>query len=209
MYKVFFNDRVIYLNDHCDGQLRATCDFVWEYTDFRDLKIQLNHFLSNYRLRSGCFYYKKKGTLFSKFLSLFDIVEAAGGLVRNQEQDVLVIRRFERWDLPKGHVEKREDIQHAAVREVTEECGLQDVKILRSLPTTYHCYEMNFKKVMKRTYWFEMICEKDEILIPQTEEGITEVRWFKPNELEEVTKSTYSSLIDIFKCVKIDTNEAI
>ena len=44
------------------------------------------------------------------------------------------------WDLPKGKVEKSEDIEQAAVREVQEECGLVDVRLVAPLTSTWHTY---------------------------------------------------------------------
>ena len=38
-----------------------------------------------------------------------------------------------------------------------------------------------------------------ERLIPQTEEGITEVKWIEPNDLAEVLENTYESIRDVFR----------
>jgi len=45
-------------------------------------------------------------------------VIAAGGLVTNEIDEILVINRLDKWDLPKGKVEPEEPIKLAAVREV-------------------------------------------------------------------------------------------
>ncbi|MDB4195885.1 NUDIX domain-containing protein, partial [Flavobacteriales bacterium] len=59
----------------------------------------------------------------------FRIVEAGGGLVVNEKDEVLFIFRKGKWDIPKGKLEKREKIKHGAIREVEEECGITDPKI--------------------------------------------------------------------------------
>ncbi len=41
----------------------------------------------------------------------------------------------------------------------------------------------------------------NEILKPQTEEGITEVKWLDINKLNEVISNTHDSLIEIFEYV--------
>ena len=46
---------------------------------------------------------------------------AAGGLVFNAHEELLMIERWDRWDLPKGKVEKGESLPDAAWREVEEE----------------------------------------------------------------------------------------
>ena len=44
----------------------------------------------------------------AKICSLYSVVEAAGGVVVNQEKHVLWIYRLGKWDLPKGKLEKSE-----------------------------------------------------------------------------------------------------
>ncbi|MBK8341799.1 MAG: NUDIX domain-containing protein [Flavobacteriales bacterium] len=58
-------------------------------------------------------------------------VLAAGGAVTDERGRLLAIHRLGRWDLPKGKVDRGESVSTAAVREVQEECGLQEVSIER------------------------------------------------------------------------------
>ena len=57
------------------------------------------------------------------------MVEAAGGLVYNKEDELLMIFRNGKWDLPKGKKEKGEEIESCAKREVQEECGVRNLEI--------------------------------------------------------------------------------
>lgn len=126
-------------------------------------------------------------------------ISAAGGLVTDRKGRFLFIRRFGRWDLPKGAIEKNESAAQAAVREVEEETGLGQLEIRKELPETFHLYrsphirsENNW--VLKKTSWFEMFHHGNGITVPQTEEDIEAARWFEPEELDEVFVSTYASL---------------
>jgi ADP-ribose pyrophosphatase YjhB (NUDIX family) len=129
----------------------------------------------------------------------FKYVEAAGGIVTNSKDEVLVMKRLGVWDLPKGKLEQNESFQQAAVREVCEECGLSHVKIKNPLLSTYHTYKIKDKKFLKKTYWFSMYYDGNEKLVPQTEEDIEEVRWIKKSELGEIMKNTYASIVDVLQ----------
>ncbi|MBC8510392.1 MAG: NUDIX domain-containing protein, partial [Cryomorphaceae bacterium] len=90
------------------------------------------------------------------FCADYSLIEAAGGLVYNDECQLLMIFRNNKWDLPKGKLEQNENIKECAIREVQEECGILGLSILNTLQDTYHTYEINGKKILKRTYWFAM-----------------------------------------------------
>jgi len=134
------------------------------------------------------------------FNSLFTRIEAAGGIVRNPNNDCLFIKRLGRWDLPKGKLHKKESAEKGAIREVMEETGITDLRITKKLPSTFHIYtDRKGKEVLKETFWFEMTCERNQILIPQTEEDITEVRWFSADELFIPLHDTYASLKNLLE----------
>ena len=117
------------------------------------------------------------------------LIEAAGGLVK-KEESYLWIYRNNKWDLPKGKVEKNESVKSAAIREVVEECGLDgSLTIVNPLYTSFHIYKEPKKKILKRTHWYLMNYLGDDKLVPQLEEGITKVVW--ANKLES---NHYASL---------------
>jgi 8-oxo-dGTP pyrophosphatase MutT (NUDIX family) len=117
-------------------------------------------------------------SLWKDFNSLFKNIDAAGGLVTNSDNAVLMIYRNETWDLPKGKLEKGEQIAEAALREVEEECGITDLKLAEPIMRTYHTYPLKDEVVLKCTHWFRMMSEQKDF-VPQLEEGITKVEWKK------------------------------
>ncbi|MCP4520426.1 MAG: NUDIX domain-containing protein [Cytophagales bacterium] len=123
------------------------------------------------------------------------LVEAAGGIVK-KEKEILLIKRFGLWDIPKGHIEKGENKKVAAVREVEEECGVK-AKIKTHIVTTYHTYPLRKtgKYALKKTYWYEMKCLDDKTLVPQTEEGIEEVKWMTKRKAFFAMENSYHSLL--------------
>src|SRR5690606_35875177 len=129
------------------------------------------------------------------------IIEAAGGIVSNNEQEILFIRRLGKWDLPKGKMEKGESREESAVREIEEETGLKDVELVRFINTTYHInVERNGEKILKCTHWFEMNLDGEDTSKPQTEEGITEVAWKNYSQIKnEVFPNTFKNIKLIIK----------
>lgn len=125
-------------------------------------------------------------------------VEAAGGLVENTRGEILLMRRRGWWDLPKGHIEKRETHEQAALREVEEETGLHEVQIIQPLGTTQHFYHIAGRWEMKRTWWYRMRRYGDETPVPQTEEDITEIVWMKGPELWKAVSSSYGTIREVF-----------
>ncbi|MDW7690970.1 NUDIX domain-containing protein [Flammeovirgaceae bacterium SG7u.111] len=131
----------------------------------------------------------------------FKLIEAAGGIAK-KEGKLLFIKRLGKWDLPKGKLEKGEQKDEAALREVEEECGVK-VKLEREIGTTWHTYVHKGKHVLKCTYWYEMACTDDSQLTPQLDEAIEEAVWFSPSEVEEIAlKNTYRSIQDIYEQYK-------
>lgn len=133
-----------------------------------------------------------------KFCSGFTNIEAAGGLVENAEGEILLMRRRGWWDLPKGHVEKGETHEQAALREVEEETGLTPVSILAPLGTTQHFYNNGGRWEMKRTWWYRMRFDGCDAPVPQSEEDITEVRWMKGAELWRAVSNSYGTIREVF-----------
>ena len=125
------------------------------------------------------------------------LIEAAGGLVINENGEYLFIYRNNKWDLPKGKIEKEEKIKAAAVREVEEECGIKVNKLDDKICKTYHVYMTRGEVVLKKTHWFNMRCKGQEKLKPQKEEGITDARWFEKDHIEPIIANTFPSIIDV------------
>jgi 8-oxo-dGTP pyrophosphatase MutT (NUDIX family) len=109
----------------------------------------------------------------------------------------LFIFRFGKWDLPKGKIDGKESPEEAAIREVKEETGLSDIRILGPLPSTYHIFQGKVNLILKRTWWFEMEAGSNQRLIPQTEEDISEVKWVARGLQKDVLENTYGSIKEL------------
>lgn len=140
--------------------------------------------------------------LFAEFGAQFVPVEAAGGLVSSPRGEVLMIFRNGRWDLPKGKLEPEEQIAQCAVREVEEECGITGLELGRLLTRTYHLYGLGERWALKRTTWYAMANDGVGEPVPQTEEGITEIRWIAPDNLCAYMENTYATIRDVFAAAK-------
>ena len=134
-------------------------------------------------------------TLSAALCQTFVMAPAAGGVVVHDGQ-FAAIERHGIPDLPKGHVEEGEDILAAAVREVEEETGLRELKVLRQLPSSWHCYLYEDEWRLKQTSWFLMETPDDSHVQPQQEEGITEVVFLGASDLEWFLENTFRSLAD-------------
>lgn len=126
-------------------------------------------------------------------------MEAGGGLVKNDSSEYLFIYRRGKWDLPKGKKDGNETPKETALREVREECGLSDLKIIQKLPETYHSYPEKGKNILKHTRWFLMETQQKEVIL-QYEEDIEDYRWLRKEEIFPFVKGKmYVSLIDMLK----------
>ena len=141
--------------------------------------------------------------MWEDFCSRYKSIEAAGGVVTNLAKEVLWIRRNEKWDLPKGKVEKDEEIEDAAVREVEGECALNSIVRGDLLGVTYHTYTFKGENVLKKSYWFAMVCETEQNLAPQEEEGITAVVWANTEMHRSYSLDTYTSIAELLKLEKV------
>jgi len=137
--------------------------------------------------------------VFKSFISNIRIIKAAGGLVKNGEGQYLFIHRLGKWDLPKGKVEEDEKMKEAALREVEEECGIKINYLGKKIETTYHCYTMRGKFVLKQTKWYEMGVNKIPKLTPQLEEDIDQAIWVKKANLDKIKNDTYPLILDVIQ----------
>jgi 8-oxo-dGTP pyrophosphatase MutT (NUDIX family) len=141
--------------------------------------------------------------MYKEFCKHFELIDAAGGLVQNADSEVLLIKRNDLWDLPKGKAIEGETPEFTALREVAEECGISKIEIENPLIKTYHTYQEDNKNILKRTSWYKMIFSGDEQTTPQLIENITEVRWVNVVELPVYIENTYSSIRDVFQSAEL------
>jgi 8-oxo-dGTP pyrophosphatase MutT (NUDIX family) len=139
--------------------------------------------------------------VFSNLFQSYQRIDAAGGIVQKGNL-FLIIRRLGKWDIPKGKMDEGETPEETAVREIEEECGIHNLRIVSKLTETFHTYEFNGQDVLKRTYWYLLEYSGDEHLVPQLEEHITDVRWVTRDDLSEIRKDTFGSIIDVLDALE-------
>ena len=126
---------------------------------------------------------------------------AAGGLVTNDKNELLMIFRRGKWDLPKGKLDEGESLEACALREVQEETGVKNLELKNRVGITYHEYFDKYSKtdVIKETHWFAMHTNNASKLIPQTDEDIEYIIWADKIALEECLKNTYPNIKEIIE----------
>lgn len=138
---------------------------------------------------------KTKSFLFS----LYELWKAAGGLVVNQQQEVLLIFRRGKWDLPKGKLDNGESIEACAIREVSEETGLRSLQLQHQIGETFHTYSQNGRPILKQTFWYHMLFTGTELTVPQIEEDILDIQWIQPTHLSRYLKYSYQNIAAVFR----------
>ena len=133
---------------------------------------------------------------FDRFLAEFKYVEAAGGVVKNERGEVLMIYRRNRWDLPKGHIDTGEDALTAAKREVEEETGVSGLKFVSELCNTLHAYNVYGEWELKCTYWFAFDAQS-AVTTAQTEEDIESAVWCNPAEVDSNLEESYPAIKEV------------
>lgn len=128
------------------------------------------------------------------FISYCTLIEASGGLVKNEKDEYLLIFRKGKWDLPKGKLEYDETPEQGGLREVEEECGVSGLEIIKPLEKTFHTYASKNKRILKKTNWYLMQTHH-QVLVPQTEEDIEAAVWMSRTQINDtVYKNTYASI---------------
>lgn len=197
MYKVFVNDKPFFLTNEIvketDFQL-----FLLESTDIK--KLVINMF--NNKIKKCYLYYPDEKIILKKLKEKIPMQRAGGGLVYNKKGEVLFIFRNGKWDLPKGGKEKREKMKLAAIREVEEETGVNQLTVTKKLQKTYHIFKRNGIYKLKITQWYEMRTEFEGTPVAQAEEGIEKVAWLNAKQIEEALKNSYENIKLVFEEVR-------
>lgn len=199
MYKVFFNNNTLILAKQVPENVHF--DIIYPYTKKKELLTFIFGTCVQITNKNICIYFNDIEKLWKKFSGLFKVKTAGGGIVVNQQNQYLFIKRRGLWDLPKGHQEKGEIIEDTAIREVCEECNLTALTIKKPLLITYHTYWLKDKPILKPTHWYLMIYSGNTSGTPQLEEDITEIRWCKKSDLKEIKTNTFPSILDVIYSV--------
>ena len=191
MYKVFFNQKPIYLTTTFVEQTLATPVLFLKYSSKKNIIAAIK----SKKTTALYLYHPKAHKLWELFFDLFQVIEAAGGVVRHTETGkYLFIFRNSKWDLPKGRIERNESVREAAVREVEEETGATGLEITQPLPETFHLFHRNGKYRLKKTYWYGMTTDYSGPLLPQNEEGIEKAEWKDATDVEVLFENAYANI---------------
>ena len=124
-------------------------------------------------------------------------IKTSGGIVI-KENKILFIRKNNRWDLPKGKLEKGVNSRETALVEISEETGLNktDLSILKKLIPTHYHKKVDGVMIVKKTYWYlvEYLGDFNHPLVPDENEGITDCRWFSFDELVLVLEESHERI---------------
>ena len=201
MYEVFLNDRKINIAAPGKITLNKSSQVIDNLMTKDEVRKWFLDFVQDDLKQVFLTHSNDKYFFEELFKNAFKIIYAAGGVVKRNDE-LLFIYRNDTWDLPKGKIDKGESPEIAALREVEEECGIAEHKIIKPLPSTFHMYQSPYKEskgewIFKETFWFEMELDGTQNGKPQLEEGITKIKWFKKDDLKEVYANTFSNLVPL------------
>jgi len=188
MYVIFKDHASVILTDRRDFPLEEEV-LDWTEDSLRRVLLSLEQNEGRSFLLKG----DDSTAMFQKFAEQFTVIEAAGGIVRNQKGECLLIYRHDTWDLPKGKIDPGETPEEAAVREVMEECGFSGLQLGSQVQNTYHIYEHKQEQILKVTYWYLMYSDQKS-LTPQLNEGITDLGWKSVRDMNGVFENTYPNI---------------
>lgn len=190
MYRLFCNNRTLTTNNFCENLLSVDNKCV---KNFDDLAAKIENWLADETIENLDLGDVDGEALACAIKNIFRQAPAAGGVVVIDNQFV-AIERHGIPDLPKGHIEKGETPEVAALREVEEETGITNLEIIKELPSTWHCYLLDNQWTIKKTSWFLMKTTSGMKNIPQTEEGISKVYLVDKEHVNDFEEKTFESL---------------
>lgn len=200
--KIYFDEKPLFLCDSIDKAIEPYLhhdDAVFiDELNTHTIKTML-HEMKLDKVHAGIFLHENFEELKNKFFKKFIVIQAAGGLVKNEAQEILLIYRRGKWDLPKGKLDEGETLEECAVREVEEETGLQQIELHSPLLVTYHTYHEGTHFILKESHWYSMTTKGEQLLTPQIEEDIHELKWVQEQYLTTYLSNTFPSIKDVLQ----------
>jgi len=194
---IYFDKRKIVLTENLGSHFNYNFGLFASYNTPQELSKILDFFQTTTQVENVFVSGSNLQTMLDEFSCMYRLIEASGGLVENSKGELLFIFRYGKWDLPKGKLEKNEKIKDAALREVSEETGITNIKLSNHIVDTYHTYKIGNELVLKKAHWFKMTYSGDQPLIPQQSEDITMAKWFPKNHLDEIISNTYDTIREV------------
>jgi 8-oxo-dGTP pyrophosphatase MutT (NUDIX family) len=198
--KIYFEDKPVFLCDKIDETINEYLhhpDAVFIDEISSAAVNSLLHEIVKSEFHAGILLHKDLNKLKKAFFKHFTLIKTGGGLVVNNDEQILMIFRRGKWDLPKGKIDKGETLEHCAIREVEEETGLKNINLGEKITTTYHTYTEFGKRILKESHWYKMQCTTDQKLVPQADEDITDIKWVSKSDLKKYTTNTYQTNIEV------------
>lgn len=218
MYKIYINDLPITLV-HSNKQRNRISDADYlehHYEDNADLLAIINYAERFPMAREIVIWSETINQLKDDFFGNFKYIEAGGGIVFNQDKKILLIQRHGIWELPKGKLKKEEAKDEGALREVIEETGVQNLRLVKpvSMPgldhdCTYHNYSGNLLRILKATHWYIMETDYTGELVPQLDEGIEQAQWFPIEEVPNKLRNSYRTVQDVTAAAIDDVSQNV
>lgn len=205
MLKIYVQNKPLFLiselnNDAEDYMHRPNTIFIDELNP-SSIRTMLQQ-LEKPDYYAGIFLHHDLDELLTAFKSHLTLVIAAGGLVYTNNNELLLIFRKGKWDLPKGKLDEGEDLEICALREITEETGAGHLTIEKPLHLTYHTYHEKGAHILKESHWYLVKATEKSILKPQTEEDITTCEWVPIQKISSYMDNTHASIIDVINAGK-------
>jgi len=197
-FKVFIIVKLTLSTENTNIPMMDKNVLFYRYQGMDMLMLEFEHFIRTKKIKTLVVYRKKNADkLFKSFIGRFKLTRAAGGAVISKKDEVLMIFRHGRWDLPKGKKNSGERNRETAIREVMEETGIQQAEIKKKLSVTYHFYRRNKKLIVKKTHWFLMKAKRKQEMIPAIQEGIEKVKWVPFENARRKSNKTFRSITEV------------
>ncbi|MEP6584142.1 MAG: NUDIX hydrolase [Ginsengibacter sp.] len=203
---IYFDDKPVYLCDELNleiEEVRHHPDAIFIDELSTSAINSLLHEIKKPAFHAGIIMHKDLIKLKKKFFKHFKVVQTGGGVVRNIDEEILLIFRRGKWDLPKGKIDPGETLEECAIREVREETGIQGLKILSKISITYHTYIEFGKHILKESHWYLMNSFQQEELIPQVEEDITQIRWVDKDDFKKYLDNTFPTIKSVLETAEV------
>ncbi|MDP4001086.1 MAG: NUDIX domain-containing protein [bacterium] len=126
---------------------------------------------------------------------------SAGGVVFRKTngdlQFLLIQDPKKRWNLPKGHIESGETPEQSAIREVSEETNLKELKIISKLDKIHFFYRMNGKLIFMTNfvYLIESKNPNEKLKTEKDAPWIVDVKWFEAKQAYNIVEYKATKLI--------------
>lgn len=130
--------------------------------------------------------------------------KSAGAIIfhRNKKTEYLLLQypsnprsKRDYWDLPKGHIEGNEDEKDTVIREVREETGLKDIKLMDGFKTLIkYFFKAEGKTIFKTVVFYLAETKTKEVKISFEH---TDYKWL-PYE-ESLNQLTFKNAKEVLK----------